>query len=325
MKRGASGLSGILAIDKPSLMTSHDVVNRVRRLTGERRVGHAGTLDPLATGLLLVAVGSATRLSNYLTGHDKAYRARIVFGAFADTDDAQGRVVSYGGCGAPGTGLESLDGVDPQTVLAGIEGACEQMPPAYSAIKKNGVTAYKAAREGRKLELEARPVEIYRAAFVAAGTAHASLDDGAGGRFEAELPYWDVDFRVSKGTYIRSIARDLGLKLGCGAYLGALRRTAIADMSLADAHALDELEALARAGSPLPWADPAGLLGFPVLQLDESQVKDVSNGRDLRGAAAQAVSRVSCVAGDRLLAVYEREKSRLKPATVIPGGVAGVV
>lgn len=325
MKRGTSGLCGVLAIDKPGAMSSHDVVNRVRRFTGERRVGHAGTLDPMATGLLFVGVGAATRLSNYLTGHDKTYRARIVFGVSTDTDDAEGHIAPYYAQGRPGGGLEKLDEIDPQEVLGGLVGECDQIPPAYSAIKKNGVTAYKAAREGKKLELAARKVRIYSAELAGTGSQRVSLEDGETGRFEGELPFWDVKLHVSKGTYIRSIARDLGVKLGCGAYLGSLRRTAVAGFSVESAHTLEELERTVGGGGRLPWADPADLLGFPVLRLDEEQEKNVANGCELRGQALQAATDcISCVSGGKLLAVYKREGSRLRPVTVIPGGVVGV-
>lgn len=322
MKRGSSGLCGVLAIDKPAHITSHDVVNRVRRITGERRVGHAGTLDPMATGLMLVGVGAATRLSPYLTGHDKAYRARIVFGATTDTDDAEGRIVSFGSTGDPGAGLEALDGLDAAAVVDGLVGEVEQLPPAYSAIKKNGVTAYKAAREGKSIELSARTVTVHEARLEKTGTVQAILDDGQGGRFEQELPCWDVYLRVSKGTYIRSIARDLGCTLGCGAYLGALRRVSVAGFSIDGACTLDELERCMQEGRGLPWCDPTALLGFPVLRLDERQAADVAHGRGLSGAGA--CPHVSCVADGRLLAVYKEEQGRLRPATVIPGGVAGV-
>ena len=122
-----------------------------------------------------------------------------------------------------------LEQLDPANVLSELVGPTMQLPPAYSAIKKNGVTAYKAAREGKTIELEPREVTIYDATFIAHGVQSVDLDDGQGGRFTASLPYWDVDLHVSKGTYIRSIARDLGHQLGCGAHLGALRRTAVAD------------------------------------------------------------------------------------------------
>ena len=154
-RRGASGLCGVLALDKPYGMTSHDVVNRVRQITGERRVGHAGTLDPAATGLMLVGVGADTRLSEYLTGHDKGYDARIVFGVATDTDDAQGRTLASA---SDGELADIMRSVDAQAILDEFTGELEQLPPAYSAIKKNGVVAYKAAREGTCLELEARHV-----------------------------------------------------------------------------------------------------------------------------------------------------------------------
>lgn len=321
MRRSTSNLCGVLAIDKPYGMTSHDVVNRVRHITGERRVGHAGTLDPAATGLMLVGVGAATRLSDYLTGHDKCYEARIVFGATTDTDDSQGRVLKSNVDRALEPGVLA----NPEQVLADFTGSFEQMPPAYSAIKKNGVTAYKAAREGKSIELEPRPITVFEAKYIATGSQNAELADGEGGNFEAELPFWDVRFHVSKGTYIRALARDIGNYLGCGAYLGALRRTAVASMGVEDAHTLEELEELAHAGGLLPWCDPADVLGFPVVELDEQQAKYVANGRELSGIVHAAESLVSCVKDGRLLAIYSMDGKHCRPATVIPGGVVGVV
>ncbi len=347
MKRGASGLSGVLAVDKAKGMTSHDVVNRVRRLSGERRVGHAGTLDPAASGLLFVGVGPATRLSCYLSGAEKSYRARIVFGVATDTDDAQGRALD--GLSASLDAAALADEGAARAALAALEGPALQMPPAYSAIKKGGVTAYKAAREGKVIELEPRPVCIHEASLVAAGVGECGVADGQGGRIVAEMPWWDVSFRVSKGTYIRAIARDLGADFGCGAHLGALRRTAVGAFGVDGACTLDELEERAAGGGELPWVDPAAVLGFPVLELDAGARAAISNGAAIpapagigesvasaksgkaaggaRGKAAGAdagPSFVSCVAGGRLLAVYERRGATLRPATVLPGGVAGV-
>ena len=328
MKRGASGLSGVLAIDKPVGITSHDVVDRVRRITGERRVGHAGTLDPAASGLMLVAVGAATRLSPYLMGHDKRYAARIVFGVATDTDDSEGRVTEYFSTSAPGMGLEVLDGLDPQAELAELVGDHEQLPPAYSAIKKNGVTAYKAAREGKKLELETRPITIFEARYLGTDELDVSLPLGAGqddgALFEARLPYWDCELHVSKGTYIRSIARDLGQHLGCGAHLGALRRLAVGACTLDRACTLDELAAVREQGGSLPWCDPAALLGYPLLQLSEQAAAKVANGASISAGDVPGPGLVSCVHGDRLLAVYELNAGGCKPATVLPGGVCGV-
>jgi tRNA pseudouridine55 synthase len=180
-RRGATDLSGILVIDKPAGMTSHDVVNRVRRITGERRVGHAGTLDPMATGVLVALVGPATRLAPYLTSAQKTYEAHIVFGAETDTDDADGRVTVR----SP-VPDEVGDPFFAAATVASLVGAHQQVPPAYSAIKRDGVTAYQAARTGSALELDARTVEVADARLTGVECAgkHA----------------WDVAFAVSKGT-----------------------------------------------------------------------------------------------------------------------------
>lgn len=320
MKRGQSGLSGIVAVDKPAGITSHDVVNRVRRMSGERRVGHAGTLDPAATGLMLVCIGAATRLSQYLTGHDKRYRARFVFGVRTDTDDLDGRVIASVGDEEV---RQALAGLDPQGELDRIVGEQMQLPPAYSAIKKNGVVAYKAAREGAELELEARPVVIHSARFAGSGTVRSELSDADGETFLRQLPYWDIDLHVSKGTYIRSIARDFGVRLGCSAHLGALRRTAVSHIRIEEALTIEQLQEAFEQKAHACWCDPAAALGFTRVEIDESQAADVANGRKLRLAGA-VDGLVSCVRDGKLLAIYEARGGMLVPATVIPGGVCGV-
>lgn len=321
-KRGTTGLCGVLALDKPFGMTSHDVVDRVRQITGERRVGHAGTLDPMATGLMLVGVGAATRLSEYLTGHDKEYDARIVFGASTDTDDAQGRVLTSVD---DAEAVRTLNAVEAQAVLNEFTGVIDQLPPAYSAIKKNGVVAYKAAREGSSLELEPRSVTVHAAELADIGLAEIELVDAAGQVTKHLLPYWDVRFRVSKGTYIRALARDLGAYVGCGAFLSSLERTSVADMQLADACTLEELAQRMEQGAPLPWCDPAELLGFPVVELEEQQAAYVANGRELTGVQAAREGMVSCVRENKLLAIYDWSAGACRPKTVIPGGVVGIV
>ncbi|HZL05264.1 MAG TPA: tRNA pseudouridine(55) synthase TruB, partial [Coriobacteriia bacterium] len=191
-RRGATDLSGILAVDKPSGITSHDVVAAVRRATGERRVGHAGTLDPVATGLLTILVGPATRLEPYLSGHDKTYVATIAFGTSTDTDDADGAVIQT--VPVPG------DVIDPDAasrLLASFTGEQLQVPPAYSAIKRGGQVAHRAARAGEPLAIEPRPVVVRAAELIA---------------IDSTVPVWDVRFTVSKGTYIRALARDIGAK-----------------------------------------------------------------------------------------------------------------
>lgn len=326
-RRQTTDYCGILAIDKPAGITSHDVVDIVRRATGERRVGHAGTLDPLATGLILVCVGPATRLSNYLTGHDKSYIARIVFGAATDTDDSEGRIVTvYSNC-APGSGLQVLDECSHEEILNDLLGESMQLPPAYSAIKKNGVVAYKAAREGKSLDLQARPIRIDEANLIDKGEVAVDLNDGEGGRFQAQLPYWDVFLRVSKGTYIRSIARDLGQQLGCGAHIGNLRRVECSGCKVDDALSLRDLAKIMEDGTGLSWLDPAKLLNFPVLELDEQQAKDIMNGKLLHLDNLDCVNdgcNYSCVHEGKLLSICELCEGSLKPVTVIPGGVCGV-
>jgi len=218
-KRGATDLSGIIAVDKPRNMTSHDVVDAIRRITGEGRVGHTGTLDPMATGLLLVCIGPATRLSDLITSHDKGYQARIVFGSATDTDDADGAVIAT----APLP--ENL--ADTQFALQILEaftGAQKQVPPQFAAIKKGGDVAYKAARKGQAVDLEPREV-----------TVHA-LD-----LIEAVHDHWDIKASVSKGTYIRSLARDIGETVGSRAHLAQLRRIHCGKVSIEQAHTLDEL------------------------------------------------------------------------------------
>jgi tRNA pseudouridine55 synthase len=260
VKRGQSGLSLVVGIDKPVGMSSHDVVNRCRRIFGEKRVGHTGTLDPAASGVLAICVGPATRLDAYLDSDTKTYTARVVFGQAMDTDDAEGTVIRT----APVP--ERLhDPAEAQRVLAGIVGPQSQMPPSYSAIKVNGVKGYEAARKGKIIDLKPRPVNILSAEFLGLG------EDDAGRLF------WDASFTVSKGTYIRSIARDLGASQGTAAHLGALRRTRCGRLDLSDCVTLQALEENPGIGR----LDPVRLLGHRVLFATEQQARAVANGGPL--------------------------------------------
>ena len=294
-RRGATDLSGILAIDKPQGMTSHDVVNRVRRITGERRVGHAGTLDPMATGLLVVLVGPATRLASYLTAAEKAYSAHIVFGAETDTDDADGRIT----CTAP-VPDEVANPLFAGGMVASLVGAHQQVPPAYSAIKRGGVTAYQAARRGDELPLEAREITVQQARLVGV---------------ECLTEYaWDVEFTVSKGTYIRA----LGRALDTAAHLGALRRTQSGSLGVAEAHTLDDLAEVSDVRTL--FADPFSALGLPIIDVDDATAARVATGAAILGDASGSVSiSHDCV----LLGVYAGDDGRLVPAAIIPGGVTG--
>jgi tRNA pseudouridine55 synthase len=214
--------SGLIIVDKPSGMTSHDVVARVRRLAGTRRVGHAGTLDPMATGVLVIGVEKATRLLGYLTLTEKTYVATIRLGQSTSTDDAEGEPAG----GSPATDIApgALD-----AEIAELTGDIWQVPPGVSAIKVNGQRAYKLTRAGAAPELAARPVTVFE--FTVTGVRQAG-------------DFLDIDavIRCSSGTYIRALARDLGAALGVGGHLTALRRTAVGPYDLAQAHTLQELE-----------------------------------------------------------------------------------
>lgn len=306
-RRGATRLSGILVLDKPPGMTSHDVVSRIRRATGEQRVGHAGTLDPAATGVLVVLVGPMTRLSPYVSGQEKTYRAEVVFGTETDTDDAEGET----GRVAP-VPAEVADRAVAERTVAGLVGVHEQTPPAYSAVKVDGRKAYEVARSGAEPQLASRTVEVRRAELV----------DVVPG----PPPVWVVELAVSKGTYVRSIARDLGRALDSAAHLGALRRTASGALTLDDAHTLDEAEAAAAADTlPELFADPVRALGLWSAELPADRAADVAVGRTLRIVPPACVDlsegeHVALTHRGRLLAVYARRGDDLAPDVVLAGG-----
>lgn len=304
-KRGATGLSGVLLVDKPAGLTSHDVVARIRRATGEGRVGHAGTLDPLATGLLVVLVGPATRLEPYLSSAEKRYTVCIAFGSATDTDDSQGAIVREAPV-APEVSREAYA----HEILASFTGELMQQPPAYSAIKVGGTTAHRAARAGEAIELADRQVTVYRADLLG---------------IESEPVSWDVAFDVSKGTYIRSLARDIGVATGGAAHLTVLRRTASGPLLIEDARDLEAVVDAAGAGElPLLWADPVEALGLAVVAVDPVSIADgrgidASQRPDVRGDERVAVVDA---AGGGLLAVYRRSGDRLVAEAVFPGGIS---
>lgn len=217
-------MHGFILLDKPDGPTSHDVVNRVRRLTGERRVGHAGTLDPFATGLLIVGVGrTATREFQRLVGLDKEYEAVFALGATSDTDDRTGKIDA--GAWRAEIGEEEI-----RKAMRQFVGAIEQLPPAYSAIKVGGKKLYELARAGKPVERKPRPVTVHAFELAAAPAVHGSA-----------APFLRVRIRCSSGTYVRSLARDLGEALGTGGYVEELRRTAVGPFRVEDAVRLDSL------------------------------------------------------------------------------------
>ena len=304
-RRGATGLSGILPVDKPAGMTSHDVVNVVRRVTGERRVGHAGTLDPMATGVLVVLVGPATRLAPYLTGQDKEYEATIEFGTETDTDDAEGTTIRS--AAVP----EELNNEEvARAAVESLVGAYDQVPPDYSAIKRDGRTSYAVARGGGSPDLAARPVEVREAVL---------LDVEAGDPLRLT-----VRLAVSKGTYVRALARDLGRTLGTAAHLAALRRTRSGALTLNDARPLAGIEAATADTISALFTDPIRALGMPEVALSESDARAAAHGSRLdvdEGDPHTPDGPVALTREGRLIAVYEKQGGRLGAAAVFPGGV----
>ena len=249
--------SGLVIVDKPAGVTSHDVVARVRRLSGTRKVGHAGTLDPMATGVLVLGVNRATRLLGHLTLTEKAYDATIRLGASTTTDDAEGELVSTAPTG-------DLDEATIRSALASFVGDIEQVPTSVSAIKVDGRRAYDRVRDGENVQLEARPVTIH------ALEVHEVCPT-------VESVEVDISVRCSSGTYVRAIARDLGAGLGVGGHLGALRRTAVGPFTLDDARTLEQLtEEL----TMLSIAE-AARVSFASRDLGEAQAGDVRHGRQI--------------------------------------------
>jgi len=255
---------GLLVVDKPADWTSHDVVARVRRLAGTRKVGHAGTLDPMATGVLVLGIGRATRLLTYVVGADKEYRATIRLGVSTTTDDAEGEVLARVDAGAVGRG--ALDGA-----IAALTGTISQVPSSVSAIKVNGQRAYARVRAGEQVELAARPVTV--GTFVVRGVVPGVAED---------LAVLDVDVTVvcSSGTYVRALARDLGARLGVGGHLTALRRTRVGGYGLDVARTLEQLVDGVGAAEVLPLA-VAARATFPARELTPEEATALSYGKRL--------------------------------------------
>lgn len=251
-------VDGLVVVDKPAGWTSHDVVGRVRRLAGTRKVGHAGTLDPMATGVLVLGVGRATRLLGHLALHDKSYDAVVRLGASTVTDDAEGDVI--GAVSAAG-----LSEVDVRMAVERFVGEISQVPSAVSAVKVDGVRSYARVRAGEQVELPARRVTVAR--FDVAELRRPSDD----------LLDVDVSVSCSSGTYVRALARDLGEALGVGGHLTALRRTRVGGIDLSAAHTLDDLQAVL---TVLPLAD-AVRSAFPVRTVTGGDARAVRHGRPL--------------------------------------------
>lgn len=268
---------GLVVVDKPAGWSSHDVVARGRRLYGTRKVGHAGTLDPMATGVLVLGIGRGTKLLTFLVGADKAYSATIRLGQATITDDAEGEVTATGD--VTGIDRRSLD-----AAIARLTGDIEQVPSAVSAIKVKGERSYARVRAGEDVDLPARPVTVSRFALLDVRTAQAEGDDGP-----VEVLDVDVEVEVSSGTYVRALARDLGADLGTHGHLTALRRTRVGGLTLDRAHTLDELSALRESGGeattlPMtPLAD-AARAALTTREISAAEARSLSFGQRIPSA-----------------------------------------
>ena len=270
-------MDGILIVDKPAGMTSHDVVARVRKLARQRKIGHAGTLDPLATGVLVLGLGKATRLLEYLTGHDKRYLAAVMLGQTTTTYDAEGEVVrTYEGEWPSREAVEAA--------LERFRGEIEQRPPLFSAIKQGGVIIH----------------ELHLLRYAP--------------------PLLELDVRCSKGTYIRSLAHDLGEALGTGAFLAALRRTASGPFTIEQAHTLPEIEAAARERRLDELLLPlgAGLETLPAVRLSPEEARRLAHGQFIR-AHTPLDGVVRALLGDELVALvqYDEQRRAWRPVKVL--------
>jgi len=295
---------GVVNLDKPVGPTSHDMVGMMRRLTGTRRIGHAGTLDPLASGVLPILVGGATRFSAELTGGSKRYDAVIRLGARSATDDAQGPIEPVE---APVPHESTL-----REALASFVGTFDQLPPAFSARKVGGRTAHRAARAGEPIALPPRSVTIHSLDLL----AFEHVDEGADLR---------VDLRCGAGTYVRALARDLGERLGCGGYLRTLRRTEAAGLSVDTALTPERLEVLAGEGRLSEAILPVGdLLLLPRVTLDRDAARAFRNGsaRTLRREQA-ADGRAAVFEGTELIGIGSVNANLLQPEKVLPREALG--
>lgn len=280
------GLDGIFNINKPLGKTSHDVVHAIRKLAGGARVGHAGTLDPMATGVLLVCIGRAVRVAEYLIEHDKTYRARVRLGIETDTYDATGTVVARRAVTVTHAQVEDA--------LASFVGKQMQLPPAYSAIHKNGVRAYTLARRGVEVEHAPRPVEIYSIRVRAFA-----------------LPDVEFDAHCSKGTYIRSLAHDVGARLGCGATLTALTRLASGQFTLDNAVSLAQLREAFAQNCAQRYLNPldAALLRFQAVVVDDAAARRIIAGNSLDCARADTTPMLRAYApSGECIALLERKR-----------------
>jgi len=285
------GIHGILLVDKPPGWTSHDVVARMRGVTGQRKIGHTGTLDPLATGLLVLCLGDATRLVEYMIGHDKRYEGELRLGQTTTTDDAEGTIVFD-------RAVPPLSDAELGAVARRFIGDILQRPPDFSAVKVAGQRAYAAARRGNALELAERPVSVHTLQLV-----------------RLEGPRLRIVVQCGSGTYIRSLARDIGEVLGCGAHLTALRRVSAGRFRVSDAYTIEEVAALAAAGQ-LPdclWPADSGIEGARAAIVTTAHGREFAQGSSLQPAGA-------ALGSPPPVRVYDAAGSFLGVGEIVDGG-----
>ncbi|MGA5465129.1 tRNA pseudouridine(55) synthase TruB [Mycobacterium sp. NPDC050041] len=286
--------AGIVVVDKPAGMTSHDVVGRCRRAFGTRKVGHAGTLDPMATGVLVVGIERATKILGLLTAADKSYAATIRLGQTTTTEDAEGELLQT-------VSAAAVEDAQIGAAVAALRGDIEQVPSAVSAVKIGGERAYKLVREGRTVELPARPVHVSRFDVIAVRRDATGLVDV------------DVVVDCSSGTYIRALARDVGAALRVGGHLTALRRTRVGRFGLDEARTLD---ALTEEPSLSYSLDEACLQGFPRRDLTDEEAESARHGRALRPAGIDGVYAATASDG-RVIALLSDDGQRTRSVVVV--------
>jgi tRNA pseudouridine55 synthase len=286
-------IHGFLNIDKPAGPTSHDLVARVRRLTKQKRVGHAGTLDPAATGVLVVALGAATRLIEYVQdATTKRYRALVRLGVTTTTDDAEGEVIDT-------FSVPPFDPLVLESVLGHFRGSIMQVPPMYSALHHEGRRLHELAREGTVVERAARPVTIERLKLLA-----------------WEPPLVTLDILCSKGTYIRALARDLGAALGCGAHLQELRRTAVGTFLVEDSIPLAALETHPSLVTSYILPPERAVADWPLIELEAAEARQIRNGQTIVHADPEGPRARAHGPGGQLLALLIRDGERWRPEKV---------
>ncbi len=290
----------LFLVDKPSGPTSHDMVRKIRNWTGIKRVGHGGTLDPLASGLLPIAVNNATRLVEYISEHRKTYTAQIQLGVSTDTDDAQGNIIEK-------AQVPEISQMQMDSILETFRGKIQQTPPAYSAVKVNGLIAHHAARRGQPLEIQPRSVTVHR----------IDIDTW-------KSPNLFLTLIVSSGTYVRAIARDLGATLKCGGHIVSIRRTAIGPITIADAHSPSRIQNAFKNGNGWKLAiSPSRIIEhWPKITLNNIQRSQILHGQSI-DTSIHALTSTHMLAFDgeggilAILVPEEITKGRWRPIKVL--------